>query len=162
MIPEEVIQIFSGTMVTHIGTRDSKLQTTEVMGFGVNLDVDKKHLTVFIPKSTCERTLANISNNKKMAVTVGEPMSHVLFQFKGDYMSHAEASESDEHGMDNYLHTFYENYLKLFGYPPEVKETFDYKPAVGITFAIEEIFVQTPGPKAGTTIYKNKIAYGNR
>jgi hypothetical protein len=162
MIPEEVLKIFTGTMVSHVGTRDAKLQTTEAMGWGVKFNNDKKELTVFIPRSISQKTLANVNNNKKMAVTVGEPLNHTLYQFKGDFISHADATAADEKLMDDYMNTFYDNYLKLFGYPPEITSIFEYKPAVGITFGVEEIFVQTPGPKAGTNVYKKESAHGNR
>jgi hypothetical protein len=42
------------------------------------------------------------------------------------------------------------------GYPEQVAKPlvlgFAYKPAVAITFRVEEIFLQTPGPDAGKKI----------
>jgi hypothetical protein len=153
MIPEQVLKIFSGSMVSHLGSRDARLQTSEVMVWGVKIDSGKKQLTAFIPKQVAERTINNLQSTKKVAITVGEPLSHELYQFKGDYISHADATAEEEILQDQYINTFYEKYLKLFGYPPEIVDSVNYKPSVAVTLQFEEIYVQTPGPNAGSRIF---------
>jgi hypothetical protein len=43
-----------------------------------------------------------------------------------------------------------------YGYPEQIAKPlilgFRYKPSVAITFRVEEIFLQTPGPEAGKKI----------
>jgi hypothetical protein len=148
MIPSEITDLLKGVMVGHVGTRDSKLQGSEVfsMWFSTN---GQEQMTVFISEALSGKALTNISDNKKIAVAYTAPLSHSSYQLKGTYLSHRNANDQEHKDIKEAVDRFYTGYLSMFGYPPEIVSTFKFAPAIAITFTIEDTFIQTPGPNAG-------------
>jgi len=154
MIPENIIDFLQKQIFIHIGTRDAKLRGREIMGWGIRPGTDKKTITAFIPQSVAEKTLSNLKDNGRIAVTCVFPPGNISFQFKGTYISHQNATAQDEALLDKHV-SGYLPFLTSLGLPTDFMagiKDIAYKPAYGITFGVEEIFNHTPGPDAGKKI----------
>ena len=151
MIPENIIEFFKKQTFTHVGTRDNKLRPREVMAWGMKADNDKQTLTVYIPQAVIEKTLSNLQSNGKIAVTSVEPFSHESYQFKGNYISHSPSTDAETVFQENYI-PGYNKYYNAVGAPAGYLSRLIYKPSTAVTFSIEEIYSQTPGPNAGKKI----------
>jgi hypothetical protein len=152
MIPKEITALQEGIMVAHVGTRNSKLQGREQFCISMNMDAPGNQATVFISEKLSGPTLANATDNKQIAVTVTDPLTHTCYQLKGEYISHRKCTDEEHARVKEFRNRFYNGYLKAAGYPPEIAETFAYKPCLALTFNVKSIFNQTPGPGAGKPI----------
>jgi len=78
-------------------------------------------------------------------------MSHEAYQFKGTFLSSRPTDEADIARQEAFRLRFLDSLRQ--GYPEEIARPlslgFAYRPGVAITFRVEEIFRQTPGPGAG-------------
>ena len=154
MIPNEILEFLQKQIFIHVGTRDAKLRGREVMAWAVRTGEDKRTITVLIPQVSAEKTLSNLKDNGRIAVTCTFPPGNISYQFKGKYISHADASEADDALLDK-LVSGYLPFLQSLGMPPDflagIKDV-QYKPAFAVTFNVEDIFNHTPGPDAGKKI----------
>lgn len=150
-IPINIVNFLSKTIVIHIGTHDDKLFPWETMAFGQKVGDDRKSVTVYFSNDVAEKTISNLKSNGKIAVTFAEPASHECYQFKGKYQSHRQSSEDETIIQDQFmqnLNMLFEN----FGKGPAFFSPVKYKPSIALTFTVEQIYVQTPGPDAGKQI----------
>ncbi len=154
MIPDHIFEFLQKQIFIHVGTRDSKLRGREIMAWALRTGDDKKTMTIFIPQATAEKTLSNLKDNGRIAVTCVFLNGNISYQFKGQYISHRDSSEADHALLDKH-HSGYRPFLDSVGLPPDfIKglKNIAYKPAWAVTFRIEEIFNHTPGPEAGKKI----------
>lgn len=134
-----------------IGTRGPDLTPESLRGVGIAVTKDGRGLTVFVPLRGGTRTLANLGDNGRIAVTLSRPTTHETIQIKGVVARIEDATEDDRASLDRYLEAF-SRILTPCGMPATVTRRLVNWPAVAVTVAIEDVFVQTPGPRAGTRL----------
>jgi hypothetical protein len=110
-----------------------------------------KTLTVYVPIATSREVLANIAANKRLALVATYPPDHSTVQVKGRTTGVRLAADAEEALVRARLELFAAS-LDHLGIPRRVTMAINHWPAFAIDFTIEEIFEQTPGPKAGTPI----------
>jgi len=152
MIPKQVINLLDKPLAGHIGSRDNKLNTTEAMIWGVRMNPEKGEVTIFVPESVASQTINNVTSNKQVSCFISHPNTHESYQLKGEYITHEVANEEDAKLQDDFVFRFYDGYMKHFNYPPSIVNAVNNHPGIGITFKVKDVFVQTPGPNAGTKI----------
>jgi len=136
-----------------LGTRNSDLQPTIQRAFGVRLADDCSQISFFIPKKLSEKTLSHLKQNARAAATVVDPNTHQTLQFKGSFVSSADCTESDMQVFYETMNGFGQVIERFFGAEALAQmQAFNLLPLVSITFKIEDIFNQTPGPGAGQKI----------
>jgi len=152
MIPPEIINMQNGVLIGHVGTRNARLQGAEVLMWTITIDAPNDQITVFIPTNISDKTIDNVTDNKKISAVITDPLTHTSYQLKGDYASHHACNDEEHALIKKYVDKFYQGYLAMFGYPAEIVNTFKYMPATAITMKVNDIFNQTPGPNAGKKI----------
>jgi hypothetical protein len=154
MISKELKEFLTNPALAFtIGTRDANLQPCAGRGCGVSINEGDNTITVLVPKSVVEPHLLNLKNNGRMAFTAIFPGTHGSFQIKGQYQKHEDATETDHQMIERNLIAWKELLTAFYG--PAAATNYDtliFKPAVGITIKIEDIFNQTPGVGAGKKI----------
>lgn len=154
MIPEKLVEFIHGPVFMSVGTRDGRLRPAHTFVTGAIVSQDRETLTCFVLQSRAEKIMANLENNGQIALTVAHP-SHECYQLKGQYVS-SRPVEAKDVAIQEIYRTKLLACMSQYGYPEQFAKPlvlgFRYKPAVGITFRIEEIFLQTPGPEAGKKI----------
>jgi Pyridoxamine 5'-phosphate oxidase len=153
MIPERVVEVFRGPAFMHVGTRDADLRPAHAFPLGVVIGDDRVTVTFFVNEWRSKRVLSDLENNGRVAFA-GGLMSHEAYQLKGVYLSSRPATDDEI--------AFQEAHRAKLGaelsqwFPKEVIEglflRLACRPSVAITFRVEEVFLQTPGPGAGTKI----------
>jgi Pyridoxamine 5'-phosphate oxidase len=151
MIPDKVVEILRGPSVMQVGTRDANLRPFHSYVWGAIVHEDRQTVTFFIYENRSRRIVSDLEDNGRVALGIAQA-SHEAYQLKGSYISSRRASDDD--------YAFQEAYRsKLCAaigqvWPEEmVKRLFlgaAYRPGVAITFRVEEVFLQTPGPGAGS------------
>ena len=151
MIPEKLVEFINGPILMVVGTRDEKLCPSVNRVFGAIVNAGRETITFFVPEILSEKMLRNLTDNGRIALLISEPISHETYQFKGAYISSRKSNDEEIAFQDAYFHKIL-SHLPKFGVPEEYWNTLIYKPSLAVTFRVEDIFDQTPGPGAGKKI----------
>jgi hypothetical protein len=146
MIPETIVDFMHGGVLSWVGTRDARLRPALTWAFGVRVAAAGDEITAFVPDVEIDLTGSNLSQNGLIALNVVHPISHESYQFKGKLKGMRPATE-EERAVQEILRAKVGALLNMF--PPELVTGFVVAPSTAITFTVEQVFVQTPGPGAG-------------
>ena len=103
---------------------------------------------VFIDAPRAARTLENLSENPRIAMTLAHPVSYRSVQLKGQYRDTGEPSDADL----DWVRRHHDEFLvstTLVGDPPDTIRNLWMDDVVRLSFDVERAFDQTPGPEAG-------------
>ena len=154
MIPDRVIEVLHGPAYMQIGTRDAALRPSHTFAVGAVVHDDRETVTVFVPTARAERILADLESNGRVALGIAL-VSHEAYQLKGSYLATRATDASDLARQESYRKALLDDALGV-GYPDEIArpltQGFAYTPGTAITFRAEQVFLQTPGPGAGTPL----------
>jgi hypothetical protein len=153
VIPDRVVEVLHGPAIMFVGTRDAGHRPAHTTAVGAVVHEDRRIVTFFIPESRSARLLSNLRDNGRVAFDFGW-VSHEAYQLKGTYLSSRPATDADVAQQDAYRKKLVAAVRQ--GYPEEIARPlalgFAYTPGVAVTFRVEEVFLQTPGPNAGTRL----------
>lgn len=152
MIPEKLIEFLHGPVVLNVGTRDEKLHPFLNWVVGLRVNTDQETITFFVHEPQSERMLGNLKDNGRIALTAVAMPSHETYQFKGAYVSSRKSDNQDLAIQEIYRDKLISHFTQMSAYWDEYIRTIAYTPSVAVTFRVEDIFVQTPGPEAGNKI----------
>ena len=152
MIPDRVVEVLQGPAFIQIGTRDAALRPAHAFAVGARVHDDRETVTAFVPESRAAHVLRNLEDNGRVALGCALA-SHEAYQLKGTYASSRPTDDADIARQEAYRARLYAA-AREAGYPEAIARPFTlgfaYRPGVAITFRVEEIFLQTPGPGAGS------------
>jgi len=152
LIPDRIVELLHGPVYVQLGTRDETLRPAHAFAVGAMVHDDRDTVTVFVPAARAGLSLQNLEKNGRVALGVALA-SHEAYQLKGTYISRRPTDANDLARQEAYRKALLEDALRA-GYPDEIArpltQGFAYTPGVAITFRAEEVFLQTPGPDAGT------------
>jgi hypothetical protein len=150
VIPERVVEFLRGPSVMQVATRDGEFWPDHAYVGGAVPHEDRQTVTFFVYEKRAKQILRNVENNGRIALTLGQA-SHEAYQLKGTYLSSRPATEEDYALVEAYRNALYASLSQLW--PEEMAKKLvlgmAYRPAVAITFRVEDIYLQTPGPGAG-------------
>ena len=151
MIPDRVVELLHGPAFMQVGTRDAQLRPAHTFATGALVHDDREAVTFFVPEGRSARVLSDLQNNGRVALGISLA-SHEAYQLKGTYVSSRPTGDKDTALQETYRAKLLADALKA-GYPQAIARPltlgFAYRPGVAISFRVEEIFLQTPGPGAG-------------
>lgn len=131
-----------------VGTRDGSLRPAALRGAAVRVTADRSQLQIMMPAATSARTIANLRDNGRIAVTCSRPSTYRSIQIKGRCVDIHDTPASDRAWLESYLQSFSAD-LELVGLPAGVTGRVTVWPALTVTMSIESMFDQAPGPDAG-------------
>ena len=153
MIPAKIIRFLEERAnIAFAGTRDANLVPSGHRVSGWQADGSGRTLTAFVPLPWANRLVESLLDNGAIAVTIQEAGTHETYQFKGRYLSHrpvqpaeiAIATLARERFVKG-LHVSDERLASL------VRASIP-APSLAVDIEVHEVFVQTPGPGAGSRI----------
>ena len=154
MIPDRVVEVLQGPAFMQIGSRNEALQPAHTYAVGAMVHDDRRTVTVFVPTARSGRVLRDLTENGRIALCVALA-SHEAYQLKGTYVSSRPADDADRVRQEAYRAMLFGSCLEA-GYPEAIARPLTlgvaFTPGVAITFRAEEVFLQTPGPGAGTPL----------
>jgi len=154
MIPDRVVEVLHGPAFMQVGTRDEALRPAHTFAVGAVVHEDRQTVTVFVPTARSGRVLRDLTGNGRIALGVSLA-SHEAYQLKGTYVSSRPTDDAERARQEAYRAALLASTLEA-GYPEAIArpltQGFAYTPGVAITFRAEEVFLQTPGPGAGTLL----------
>ena len=121
-------------------------------GFGARVDESREHVTVFVSAGQSKPVLRDVEQTGRIAVNMTRIHDYESFQLKGSNASITGLSRKDRQHIEQYLQDTIVEMGKI-GLLPEVSRNIfrsvGDQDLVGITFELQEVFCQTPGPGAG-------------
>ena len=133
--------------------RDSDLVPFGHRVSGWQLGADQRTMTLLLPGDFTERVVELVRQNGEMAVTVEAIPTHETYQFKGRYLRHRATQRVDGEVVDRIRQRFVKSIKTVPYSPPEERVmAFVSSPALAIEFEVLEVYLQTPGPGAGTRL----------
>jgi hypothetical protein len=110
-------------------------------------------MTIVFPDEFLQRLIESLQQNGELAVTLEEFPSHETYQFKGHYRSHRAIQGDDTEVVGRVRQRFVKSLRPIYpGHPEDVLKAFVSPPALAVEFEVLEIYLQTPGPGAGSRI----------
>jgi hypothetical protein len=150
MIPDRVVELLGGPAFMHVGTRDAELRPAHAFPLGAVVADDRETVTFFVTEGRSKRILSDLEHNGRVAFAASL-MSHEAYQLKGVYLSSRPANPDEVAFQEAHQAKLCAALCHWF--PEESAKAFILgiacRPSVAITFRVEEVFLQTPGPGAG-------------
>jgi hypothetical protein len=152
MIDERILRVATdgGTSVL-VGSADSSAVPACCRGIAVSTDGTLARATVYVPVATSRDVIANVATTKRLAVMITRVVEHVGVQLKGTVEAIRMAADDEAPFVRRRLQEFAE-ILDEIGLPRRVFLSVNHWPAFAVEIAVEEVFDQTPGPRAGSSI----------
>ena len=154
MIPEQTIEALRMGF-GHLGSASSDLKCAHIDTLSTSLEKDKDTITCFVISSLSEKVLENFKSTGRVSFFVGLP-SHEAYQFKGEFISTRSLTDEELSHSEKFRNNCLE-FLSSMGTPAEAAGKIFGNPAdLGLTFKVEQIYKQTPGPEAGKELLFNQ------
>jgi hypothetical protein len=151
LITPELAEFFASGIATIVGSCDERLRPDCMRAIGVRADAATGEVEVLLPVANAERTLANLRANGRIAVTFGRAVDHRSIQVKGRMLEIRDGVEADRELAEQFLRNLAADWVPG-GIPPRITKSLTSWPAAVVRLAVEELFVQTPGPGAGAEL----------
>jgi hypothetical protein len=131
-----------------VATRSADLLPTSLRGWGPRISEDGAGVTVFIDRPAAAEMVANLRDNGRISMCVTDVLSLRSVQLKGRCVEIGDPRAEDLSHIDDHRKAFTEN-CGAIGFPAPVIRNLWSTQVVKLRFLVEDIFDQTPGPKAG-------------
>ena len=153
MIPELTLEALTMGF-GHLGSVNAEKKPSHTDTFSASFDHDKDTVTCFVLGSLAGPVLENLKATGRVSYFFGLP-SHEAYQFKGQFIGTRELVET-ELAQSEKVRKYIKEMMSSMGIPTEAFEhSFGMTPDLGLTFKVEKIFKQTPGPEAGQELNFN-------
>jgi hypothetical protein len=154
LIPEKLVRFLEHhANVAFAGIRDRDLVPFGHRVSGWSVGADQRTITILFPDEFLSRLIESLQHNGELAVTVEEFPSHETYQFKGLYRRHREIEDGDIDIAGRIRRRWVKSLRPMYADRPEqVLSAFVSPPSMAVDFEVLEIYLQTPGPGAGTRL----------
>ena len=111
-------------------------------------------LRIFIPAASVPHLIEALEDNGRLAVTFEEVGTHETYQLKGRYVSHRPVQPTEVAIASRTRERFVKGLRSLFPNErmPDMLGRSIAPPAIAVEIEVHEVFLQTPGPGAGTRL----------
>jgi predicted RNA-binding Zn ribbon-like protein len=134
-----------------VGTADSAGTPSCCRGIAIQSLDEFETITVFLPVATSHETIHNVATTKQLAVVATHPRDNFATQFKGTTLD-ARLAREDESAFVRQRLDALADVLDRIGVPRRLTHRVAHWPAFALTMRVEQVFDQTPGPKAGSRV----------
>jgi hypothetical protein len=155
MIPDKIVRFLEERAnIGFAGTRDASLVPQGHRVAGWLIGAGGRTLTALIPGPSVPHLVEALQDNGRIALTFEEAGSHETYQLKGRYLSHRPAGPDDI----QIGHRTRERFVRSVSSMMPDQRFADALgrslgvPSLAVEVEVYEVFLQTPGPGAGTRI----------
>jgi hypothetical protein len=144
----ELAGFLESGVILYLATRSADLEPESLMAFGVKIGVGDDLLTVYLAEAPAAATMANLKDNGQMALSAVRVTDYKSLQLKGEFVSSRPVNEADQAIQMRYLGLLGAD-LGRVGVPRSTGMRMIWTPGLALTMRVRDIFVQTPGRRAG-------------
>jgi hypothetical protein len=156
-LPGVIVQFLDRASVAIGCTRDRDLVPRIHYVSGWQLDADQRSIWCFIPEAFTPGLQSSLEDNGHFALTVEHIGPHECYQFKGRYRSMRPSTEYDRAVVARCRERFASAVTALlsnYASQSQALRRYILDPAVAVRFDVREVYLQTPGPGAGSLLAK--------
>jgi len=156
-LPADVKALIERGPSVMVGTRDAELVPELVRAWGPRISADQKRISLSVALAAGARTIANLRDNGRLAVTFAFPADSHAIQLWGRCTGTGRSRRDDLMAVEQHRDVFGQ-VNKSLGVPlPFIealwrRELAESTDMVTIRFVVQRIFNQTPGPGAGSPL----------
>lgn len=152
MFDERILRVATdgGTSVL-VGSADANAVPACCRGIAVSTDRTLARATVYVPVATSRDVIANAATTKRLAVMITRVVEHVGVQLKGTVEAIRMAGDAEASFVRTRFNEF-GDVLDDIGLPRRIFRGVTHWPAFALELRVEEVYDQTPGPRAGASI----------
>jgi len=154
VIPGKIVRFLEQyANVGFAGTRDRHLVPHGHRVSGWRVADDQRVMTMLVADGPQATLVESLQDNGELAVTIEEFPSHETYQFKGRYLSHRPVTEEEIEIVDRTRKRFVKSIRPIF--PDAAEDMLSAvvsPPSLAVDFEVLEIYLQTPGPGAGSRL----------
>ncbi|HET9932629.1 MAG TPA: pyridoxamine 5'-phosphate oxidase family protein [Polyangiaceae bacterium] len=152
-LTEELVEYMATGVDMIVATRDAALAPESMLGMGIKVHPDRCTVTAYLPTERAAATLRNLQDNGQIAITLVHASTGKGIQLKGSVVSLRESDSSDRDLQAVFRSALVEE-LAAVGVPRSATRRLHWWPSTAVDVAVDSVFVQTPGPKAGEPFKK--------
>lgn len=134
-----------------VGTVDPQGTPACCRAIAIASEDDLHTVTVYVPVATSQQIIQNVAMTRRLAVAATDVIEHCATQLKGTTTEARLARSSEASFIRTRLDQF-ADVLDRIGVPRRLTRSLAHWPAFAVTIEVEQVFEQTPGPKAGTLL----------
>jgi pyridoxamine 5'-phosphate oxidase-like protein len=140
-----------------LGTRDADLVPELIRAWGPRIRRDRKTISLCVARAGGARTLENLRDNGRVAVTCALPLNSNAVQLWGRCIGTGQANRQDLSAVEAHHEAFARTNERIGVPRPFIealwqRELAGFPAMIRIRFVAEQIFNQTPGPDAGSPL----------
>ena len=151
MVPERLRGALEGGRSVIVGTVDARGIASCCRGIALRANDEAGTVTVYVSAATSHEVVANAATTRRLAVASCAPLDHSTIQLKGT-ATDVRMARDDEEAFLSERHDAFAAVLEQIGLPRRVSGRVNRWPAFAIDVLVEEIYDQTPGPRAGVQL----------
>lgn len=152
MIPGVISRFLSEASVGAATTRDANLAPQVYLISGWSAAPDQSEMRLLFGGIFLDRLQADLKDNGRIAVTIERIGAHETYQFKGRCLDLRPVQDEDRALNRACRERFVRAVKPLFDVADDVLGRHIPDPTLAVRMDVEEIYIQTPGPKAGTRL----------
>jgi hypothetical protein len=135
------------------GTRNHELAPYGHRVSGWSVDAGGRTLTALVAEHFTANLVESLEENGDLALTLEAFPTHETYQFKGRYLLHRAVQPEDLEVVDRIRGRFLKSMRHVYPEAPEgLLNAYIQAPGLAVEFEVQEIYLQTPGPGAGTRL----------
>jgi hypothetical protein len=150
LIKGETAAFLEGGVAIMLATSDADLQPEITRGWGLEIGPDGRTIRVSLVAPDGSRTRRNLEANGAIAMNCTLPSSYRAVQAKGVAIEVGEPADADLERAAGHAAAFAEETGKVGA--PAPSHLYVRAVDLTVTFAVEELYDQTPGPAAGSEL----------
>jgi hypothetical protein len=132
------------------GSVDREGRPDIIRVFGVKVHDDRRTLRVLLAAPWANKIVANVRDGGWFALSFTEPTTYQSFQAKG-HVQRIEPPTEEDRALAAHHHAEFARAVISIGVHESARK-YAHVPVVAVTFHIEQLFCQTPGPGAGDLV----------
>jgi hypothetical protein len=134
-----------------VATRDHDLRPEITRGWGPHVSADGASVTLCVTAPQDSKTLSNLKGNGAIAATFSLPTTYRTVQIKGSVEDLCTPTPEQLARVEAHVAAFVDE-VEQVGIPRNMARRLVHPELVAVSFAVRELFDQTPGPKAGSRL----------
>jgi len=150
-IDDEVAEFLTGGVAAIVATRDDELRPQIARAWGIHVSADGTELTLCVEAAGGSTTRANLEAKGAVAATFSLPTTYRTVQIKGEVVALAEPTAEQLAAVEEHVAAFSRD-VEQVGMPADSGRRMIDRRLAAVTFAVHELYDQTPGPNAGAPL----------
>lgn len=153
-LPPQMVAMMAAGVSVLVASRDERLRPSVMRAMGSHVDAAAGTVTVFLSRRQSADLLRDIERSGQVAVMFSQPSTHLSVQLKASRVQVRPAAAADRAILERYVAAM-EREIEAVGYPTRLVRAMlssQLDDLVALGFQPEQVFEQTPGPRAGAVL----------